>query len=144
MRLFPLAVADDQIPSMKIIRDYLNDKVDDWKIQLEASALGLNEEMLLRPFKTLSNGERTKMMLAAFFLRENRFFLIDEPTNHLDREGREQVASYLNEKRVYSGFPRQEFYRPVRGPYHVHKNAVGIDIQKGNFFHLAWEQKAPG
>ena len=38
-------------------------------------------EVLYRPFETLSNGERTKVLLALLFSRENEFLLIDEPTN---------------------------------------------------------------
>jgi lincosamide and streptogramin A transport system ATP-binding/permease protein len=39
---------------------------------------------LYRPFYTLSNGEQTKVLLAALFLKDNSFLLIDEPTNHLE------------------------------------------------------------
>jgi lincosamide and streptogramin A transport system ATP-binding/permease protein len=47
-----------------------------------AHAAGSGHGNLERPFLTLSNGERTKLLLAALFLRENHFLLIDEPTNH--------------------------------------------------------------
>lgn len=54
-----------------------------------------------RPFETLSNGEQTKVMLAALFLNEGHFLLIDEPTNHLDVAARRQVADYLNRKKGF-------------------------------------------
>lgn len=40
-------------------------------------------ELLYRPFKSLSHGEQTKVLLAVLFSGENDFLLIDEPTNHL-------------------------------------------------------------
>ena len=64
------------------------------------------EEVLYRPFETLSLGERTKVLMAALFLKEDGFLLIDEPTNHLDRDGRKSVSDYLKGKqRVYCGLP---------------------------------------
>ena len=49
----------------------------------------------------MSNGEQTKALLAALFLKEEHFLLIDEPTNHLDVEGRRQMADYLKRKRGF-------------------------------------------
>jgi ATPase subunit of ABC transporter with duplicated ATPase domains len=57
-----------------------------WQLQREMNLLQLDEDVLYRPFQTLSNGEQTKLMLAVLFLKENNFLLIDEPTNHLDME----------------------------------------------------------
>lgn len=76
--------------------------LEQWRLEMELSKLGADpSELLWRDFYTLSNGERTKVMLAALFACEGRFLLIDEPTNHLDASAREQVAEYLRQK---SGF----------------------------------------
>ena len=56
----------------------------DEEIIREANRLQVAPDALERPFSTLSNGERTKLLLAAMFLRKNSFLLLDEPTNHLD------------------------------------------------------------
>ena len=69
---------------------------DEWKIYRELSLLGLSEEILDRPFSTLSGGEQTRALLAALFLDEGAYPMIDEPTNHLDGPGRALVANYLN------------------------------------------------
>lgn len=50
----------------------------------ELSYLKVEEDVLWRPFETLSNGEQTKVLLAALFLKEGNFLLIDEPTNLKD------------------------------------------------------------
>ncbi len=80
-------------------------ELDGWNIaarlRAEAGRLGVPEEALERPYATLSPGERSKLQLAALFLRPNNFLLIDEPTNHLDLEARERLAQYLNTKKSY-------------------------------------------
>lgn len=70
----------------------------DGAIVQECSRLGLEEEALNRPWRTLSGGERTKGMVAALFLRKGSFPLLDEPTNHLDADGRERLGRYLSRK----------------------------------------------
>ena len=67
----------------------------------EAALLGIGQKELGRPLNSFSPGERVRLMMAALFLRDNRFLLIDEPTNHLDMAGRETMARYLGQK---SGF----------------------------------------
>lgn len=51
-----------------------------WKVICELEKLSENANILYRPFKTLSPGERTKAMLAILFSEENDFLLVDEPT----------------------------------------------------------------
>lgn len=58
---------------------------EEWMIMREADLLELDADALSRPFCELSNGERTKLLLAGLFLTEDGFFLIDEPTNQLYR-----------------------------------------------------------
>ncbi|MHC1786732.1 MAG: ribosomal protection-like ABC-F family protein [Christensenellales bacterium] len=67
----------------------------------EVGRMGIDPEALSRPFLSFSPGERTRMMLAALFLRHNRFLLIDEPTNHLDMRGRDIAGDYLASKQGF-------------------------------------------
>jgi len=97
---FPYPVKDPTQNTLKVLSDIAPD-APLWKIQKELSMLAVSEDVLERPFKTLSNGEQTKALLAGLFLRENSFLLIDEPTNHLDISGRRTVARYLNTKSGY-------------------------------------------
>ena len=55
--------------------------VEGWRVMCKLPQLSLDPEVLYRPFRTLSFGERTKVMLAVLFSGENDFLLIDEPTN---------------------------------------------------------------
>ena len=68
---------------------------EEWRLVWELSKLGLEEEILDRPFSTLSGGEQTRALLAALFLDEGAYPMVDEPTNHLDGPGRALVSDYL-------------------------------------------------
>ncbi|MCI9570326.1 MAG: ABC-F family ATP-binding cassette domain-containing protein [Lachnospiraceae bacterium] len=111
-----------------------------WRLFRELSLLEVKEEVLYRPFATLSHGERTKVLLALLFLKESRFLLIDEPANHLDSHAREILGNYLQKK---SGFILVSHDRRLLDTCIDHVLAVnktGIEIQKGNFSSW-WENK---
>ncbi len=97
---FPFEVDDKSQLAIDIIKEH--SKIADydyWKIQKELSLLELDEDLLYRPFESLSGGERIKILLVSLFLKENSFLLIDEPTNHLDLDARETVSNYLKTKK---------------------------------------------
>ncbi len=109
-----------------------------WELEREISLLSLPEELLSRPFDTLSGGERTRLLLAALFLGEGRFPLIDEPTNHLDGEGRRLVGEYLRGK---PGFILVSHDRQLLDDCVDHVlsiNRADIELQRGNF--TSWEE----
>ena len=81
---FPYSVRDKTIFTKTLI-DNICLSYHEWELMRELSFLEVCDDVLYRPFATLSNGEQTKVMLAALFLNENSFLLVDEPTNHLDR-----------------------------------------------------------
>lgn len=99
----------------------------------EANKLGVSENTMYRPFSTLSSGERTKLMLAALFLKKNNFLLIDEPTNHLDMDGRNIIADYLSAKKgfILVSHDRQLLDNVVDHVLSI--NRQNIEIQQGNF-----------
>ena len=74
---------------------------ESWRILAEIDKLGMDAELMYRPYRTLSFGERTRIQLAALFSGDNEFLLIDEPTNHLDEETKEQIKKYLNSKKGF-------------------------------------------
>ena len=95
---FPYKVTNTEIITRYVIDEVCPD-AQDWEIVKELSYLDVDSDILWRSYSTLSEGEKTKVLLAALFLNPGHFLLIDEPTNHLDLHGREVVASYLNRKR---------------------------------------------
>ena len=116
---------------------------DEWKIYRELSLLGLGEEILERPFSTLSGGERTRALLAALFLDDAAYPMIDEPTNHLDREGREKVAQYL--RGLDRGFLLVSHDRAFLDSCVDHilaLNPTGPELVRGNFSTWFGEKEA--
>lgn len=128
---FPYA-PDNSYLTIDVIRD-ISPQAEDWQIRRELSFLEADDELLYRPFDTLSNGEQTKALIAGMFLRENSFLLIDEPTNHLDTHAREVLADYLKRK---SGFILVSHDRDFLDSCIDHIlaiNKMNIEVQKGNF-----------
>lgn len=60
------------------------------------NALGIRGEILNRPIRTLSGGERMRVLLAEKLLENADLLLLDEPTNHLDIEGLEWLENFIN------------------------------------------------
>ncbi len=104
-----------------------------WQLQKELSLLSVSEDVLYRPFNTLSNGEKTKILLVSLFLRENSFLLIDEPTNHLDKEARKLVAEYLNKKSGFILVSHDRTFLDACVDHILSINKTNIEINQGNF-----------
>ena len=98
---FPYEITEEkmEVPSADFF-DELKPGCELWRVICELEKLSEGADILYRPFKTLSPGERTKVLLAILFSEENEFLLIDEPTNHLDKESREIVKKYLATKNI--------------------------------------------
>lgn len=65
------------------------------RIKQVLHGLGFKLEDFDLPFKALSGGQRTRLMLALVLLQDADLLLLDEPENHLDLEAREWLESYL-------------------------------------------------
>lgn len=129
---FPYEVTDESETTAAVI-EKISPDAHDWEQKRELSQLEVSEEVLKRPFKTLSNGERTKVLLAAMFLKENRFLLIDEPTNHLDAHGREVLSRYLNGKKGFILVSHDRAFLDGCIDHILSINKSDIEIQRGNF-----------
>lgn len=106
---------------------------EEWELLRELSYLEVEAEVLWRPFATLSNGEQTKVLLAALFLNEGHFLLIDEPTNHLDAKARELVSAYLKKKKGFLLVSHDRFFLDGCVDHILSLNRVDIEVQSGNF-----------
>ena len=83
---FPYPVDDKD----RLTEDILSEvcpMAEEWELQRELSYLEVREDVLWRPFSTLSNGEQTKVLLAALFLSKRDCLSVSE-----------------KEKRIYTGF----------------------------------------
>ncbi len=94
---FPFQVEDASGLTLFVMQQLARD-AEEWQLRRELNLLRVAEDVLYRPYETLSKGEQTKVQLAVLFAREDTYPLIDEPTNHLDLLGRDAVADYLQSK----------------------------------------------
>ena len=130
--LFRYPVADHSQVTIDLLTTFCP-LAQEWEIRKELSYLDVREEALWRPFSTLSQGEQTKVLLAALFLNEDRFLLIDEPTNHLDQKSRETVSSYLNQKKGFILVSHDRCFLDGCVDHILSMNRSNIEVQSGNF-----------
>lgn len=129
---FPYPVADKNLPALQILQSVCP-IAEEWEVMRELSYLAIDPDVLCRPFGTLSNGEQTKVLLAALFLNEGHFLLIDEPTNHLDAEARALTAAYLKKKKGYILVSHDRSFLDGCVDHILSLNKATIDVQGGNF-----------
>ena len=128
LSMTPLELAENSIPDFMI-----------WKLNREISLLDLEEDVLYRPFYTLSNGEQTKILLAILFLKENAFLLIDEPTNHLDAPARDILAKYLRNKKGFILVSHDRAFVDAVVDHILSINRANIQVMRGNF--TTWKEQ---
>lgn len=129
---FPYKVSDPTAFSIDVVDEIYPD-YQYWQLAREMAKLQLDEDVLYRPYGTLSNGEQTKLQLAVLFSKENNFLLIDEPTNHLDIRGREIISQYLNEKKGFILVSHDRAFLDGCVDHILSINKANIEIQRGNF-----------
>ncbi len=138
---FPYKVSEEEL---EFTADELMEKwkngVESWRVMCELPKLSIDAELLYRPFRTLSFGERTKIMLAVLFSGENDFLLIDEPTNHLDQDARNTVKKYLSEKKGFILVSHDRDLLDACIDHVLVLNRSTIEVQAGNFSSW-WENK---
>ena len=129
---FPYQVEDKSVFAIDVVEEIFPE-YQYWQLSREMNALELDEDILYRPFETLSNGEQTKLMLAVLFLKENNFLLIDEPTNHLDIKGRELVSQYLNSKKGFILVSHDRAFLDGCVDHILSINRTNIEVCRGDF-----------
>ena len=122
---------------MEILRG-LCPEAADWEIVREINLIGLDVRIAGRSFSALSEGERTRLMLVALFLKRDGFALIDEPTNHLDMASRQALAEYLCKKKGFILVSHDRSLLDGCVDHIMSLNRAGIEIRKGNF--SEWER----
>lgn len=136
---FPFGIKDNEKTFLENI-EILYPEYELWKICRELNLLQVEEDILYRPFCTLSNGEQTKAMLAVLFSQENKFLLIDEPTNHLDTNGKDNIREYLKRKRGFILVSHDRDFLDQCVDHILVINKTNIEVYKGNFS-VWWEEK---
>lgn len=129
---FPYPVSDKEKLTCEIFSE-IAPAAEEWELMRELSYLDVEADVLYRPFETLSNGEQTKILLAALFCNEGHFLLIDEPTNHLDVHAREMVSAYLKKKKGFILVSHDRAFLDGCVDHILSLNRATIEVQSGNF-----------
>lgn len=85
----------EEVGLLQEIIEHRDFYVIDSKIDEIARAFGLDAIGLETPFKELSGGQRSKVLLCKLLLEKPDILLLDEPTNYLDEEHIEWLRRYL-------------------------------------------------
>lgn len=134
---FPYTVPDTALSAEKVVLA-VNPAVPMWQAQCELRELCVDEATGARPFASLSEGEKTKVLLAAMFLSDADFWLIDEPTNHLDAAARQQVAAYLRQKYGFIVASHDRCFLDACTDHTLAINRTDIELQSGSY--TQWRQ----
>lgn len=138
---FPYQITESQMQlSAAEFMEELKSGCESWRVICELAGLGEDADILYRPYKTLSPGERTKVLLAILFSGDNDFLLIDEPTNHLDKEAREILKKYLASKKGFILVSHDRDLLDACTDHCLVLNRSSIEVQNGNFS-VWWENK---
>ncbi|WP_113928098.1 Lsa family ABC-F type ribosomal protection protein [Bacillus sp. P14.5] len=129
---FPFPINDKSKYTHEILEE-ICPQAEDWEFLREIAYLDVDAEAMYRPFETLSNGEQTKVLLAALFLNEGQFLLIDEPTNHLDTEARKVVSNYLRKKKGFILISHDRNFLDGCVDHILSINRENIEVQSGNY-----------
>lgn len=129
---FPYPVKDQFRLTQEILQE-ICPFAEEWELLREFSYLEVDDNVLWKPFKMLSNGEQVKVLLASLFLNEGHFLLIDEPTNHLDRNARRIVSQYLQKKKGFILVSHDRYFLDNCVDHIMSINKTNIEIQKGSF-----------
>lgn len=138
---FPYMVEDESLLTLDICNS-IDENIEQWRLERELHLLKVDsEDVLYRPFQTLSKGEQTKILLAVLFLKNNAFLLIDEPTNHLDQQARVCVAEYLKAQQGFLLVSHDRTFIDMCCDHIIAINQSSIDVVKGNFSSWYYEKQ---
>lgn len=76
------------------LRRLIPDKPES-KIRARLGAVGIGANIAANTVKSLSGGQKARLLLALMTVHEPHLIILDEPTNHLDIESREALAHAL-------------------------------------------------
>jgi len=135
---FPFTVKEQNQSAMEVIHS-ISPQALNWQIIKECSLLEVQEEALERPFTTLSQGERTKVLIAALFLMENQFLLLDEPSSHLDLKGQQILMDYLKGKQGFILVSHNRKLLDGATDHTLSLNKASIDLTQGSY--SVWQKE---
>ncbi|MEM7544625.1 MAG: ABC-F family ATP-binding cassette domain-containing protein [Pseudomonadota bacterium] len=83
----------DETPIQHLRR--LKPDLPESKLRARLGAVGIGADIAANAVKSLSGGQKARLLLALMTVHEPQLIILDEPTNHLDIESREALAQAL-------------------------------------------------
>jgi ATP-binding cassette subfamily F protein 3 len=71
--------------------------LQDSQLRARLGGFGLQQDKSVTPAKSLSGGEKARLVLALISAQRPQLLLLDEPTNHLDVDARQALVEALND-----------------------------------------------
>src|ERR1700735_1341078 len=102
-----------------------------------ASSLGLPQEVLRQPLRTLSGGQRRRIELARILFGGSKSLLLDEPTNHLDADSVTWLRDHLRSFRgrlIVISHDTDLLEAVVNKVFHLDADRTVIDI-----YNVGWQ-----
>ncbi len=84
---------EDENPIQHLRR--LKPDMPEAKLRARLGAVGIGADIATNAVKSLSGGQKARLLLALMTVHEPQLIILDEPTNHLDIESREALAQAL-------------------------------------------------
>lgn len=128
---FPYTLNHPNLPLTEALLEVCPE-AQEWQLERELTLLGLAGSFE-KAFSLMSEGQKTRALLAAMFLREGGFPLIDEPTNHLDATGRAMLASYLQKKPGFILVSHDRAFLDACIDHLVSINKSDVEVRAGSF-----------
>ncbi len=92
-----LEVLDPDLPLLQAVRPADDPNLTEQLLRDRLAGFGLSGEIVERPVRELSGGERSRAALARLTLQQANLLVLDEPTNHLDIWACEALEQALRE-----------------------------------------------
>ncbi len=86
----------DDVTPINYLRYYYHLKTDG-ELRAILAKVGIGKDLVVKPIKELSGGERTKVRLALMTMKKSNVLILDEPTNHLDPITKMELFDALNQ-----------------------------------------------
>jgi len=127
-------------PQEEMVGIYLENKIDFqhefYQIEIALEKVNLDQDILYKVFKDLSEGQKIKIKLAEILLHDPTILLLDEPTNHLDQASIDFIGKFILDfpgSIILISHQKEILNTAINEIWEIRPSHKDIKIFKGNF-----------